>query len=644
MYRPEKQTLPSLHLVRGASLDRYNKTSFLPSFNLLPGVRMEERSPGSYRLNIRGSSLRSPFGVRNVKIYFNGLPLTDAGGNTYFNQLAFNNLASMEVSKGPAGSMYGAGTGGVVLLNSLNPRQLGAGAEIFGGSFGLYGLMANARWMAGNKMEAVSASYTAQEGYRDHTRMRRANASYSGELVKKSRYTLTGHLLATDMYYQTPGGLTKAEYEANPKQARPRVGTQPSAEEAKAAIYQQNLMAGLTQQWVAGKGWTNETGLYGAYNQVKNPAIRNYEMRQEPGWGLRTAFTRETKKTNYRQQWITGAEAQWGDFSTKVYKNNAGEKGALLTDDDLHFFTWNAFTQLSRQYGERWDLTAGVSYFQNRADIKRNFPQGDNGLKKDYLNDWAPRLSVIFRPSGSWQISGLVSKGFSPPTVSELLPSTGVLATDLKPEYGWNFEGGIRWQSHSPRWNFGLNYFRFELMDAIVQRRDSTGADYYTNAGGTLQQGLEWSGGYLAQFNQGAVQALSFQATYAYSHFRYMGFKQGSMDYSGNTLPSVPTHTFSILADLRFRNSLFMQTTFYAASAIWLNDANTARADPYQLLGFKAGYGKKIQLYAGVENLLDQTYSLGNDINAFGGRYFNVAQARNYYAGLKILLPTNPGH
>jgi iron complex outermembrane recepter protein len=43
-----------------SQLERYNNISILPALNTLPGVRMEERSPGSYRLNIRGSSLRSP--------------------------------------------------------------------------------------------------------------------------------------------------------------------------------------------------------------------------------------------------------------------------------------------------------------------------------------------------------------------------------------------------------------------------------------------------------------------------------------------------------------------------------------------------------------------------------------------------------
>ncbi len=640
-YRTEMQVLPSIHQLKGATLDRYNKASFVQSLNTLPGVRMEERSPGSYRLNMRGSSLRSPFGVRNVKVYYNGLPLTDAGGNTYFNQLAFNNISSIEIAKGPAGSMYGAGTGGVVLLSSLQPRQLGFQGEISGGSYGLLNVLGSARWVSNNKMQAVAGSFTTQDGYRDHTNMQRINASYSGDWVKRPHYALTGHVLASNLNYQTPGGLTQAEFEANPRQARPRVGTQPSAEEAKAAIDQQNLMIGLAQNWKLGGNWSNETGLYGAYAQVRNPAIRNYEMRSEPGWGARTVFKQETKKATYTQQWLSGAEAQWGDFSTKVYLNNKGVRGTQLTDDDLLFFTWNAFTQWSRQYGNRWEVSAGISYFQNHADIRRNYPAGDNGLKQDFINDWAPRLSVIFRPENRWQLSGLISRGFSTPTVSELLPSTGILATELRPEFGWNYEAGIKFTAKTGQWNTGINFFRFDLQDAIVQRRDSAGADFYINAGGARQQGIEWSGQYLLTRVASHLQVVSIQGAYTYSHFRYTNYKQGVMDFSGNSLPSVPVNTFSLLADLKWKSSLFIQSTFFAASSIWLNDANTAEAAPYQLVGIKAYYGKKVQCYLGVENLLDQTYSLGNDINAFGGRYYNAAAGRNYYAGVKIILPFN---
>src|ERR1700761_5352803 len=93
--------------------------SLVSAMNTIPGVRMEERSPGSYRLSIRGSLLRSPFGVRDVKIYYDDIPLTDAGGNSYLNAIDFNAVQGIEILKGPDGSLFGANSGGVVLINPI---------------------------------------------------------------------------------------------------------------------------------------------------------------------------------------------------------------------------------------------------------------------------------------------------------------------------------------------------------------------------------------------------------------------------------------------------------------------------------------------------------------------------------------------
>ncbi|MFX8039941.1 Plug domain-containing protein, partial [Acinetobacter baumannii] len=70
---------------------------------------------------IRGSSLRSPFGVRNVKVYIDEMPLTDGGGNTYLNIVGLNWIDAAEIMKGPSSSIYGAGTGGVLLLKTNLP-------------------------------------------------------------------------------------------------------------------------------------------------------------------------------------------------------------------------------------------------------------------------------------------------------------------------------------------------------------------------------------------------------------------------------------------------------------------------------------------------------------------------------------------
>jgi iron complex outermembrane recepter protein len=37
-----------------------------------------------------------------------------------------------------------------------------------------------------------------------------------------------------------------------------------------------------------------------------------------------------------------------------------------------------------------------------------------------------------------------------------------------------------------------------------------------------------------------------------------------------------------------------------------------------------------------ADNLLDQAYSLGYDLNAVGGRYYNAAPRRSWSAGLLI--------
>jgi iron complex outermembrane receptor protein len=56
----------------------------------------------------------------------------------------------------------------------------------------------------------------------------------------------------------------------------------------------------------------------------------------------------------------------------------------------------------------------------------------------------------------------------------------------------------------------------------------------------------------------------------------------------------------------------------------------------------KTGWRKKIkqkhmfEVFFGIDNLLNEKYSLGNDLNAFGQRYYNPSPERNYFGGIKI--------
>ncbi|HYF33481.1 MAG TPA: TonB-dependent receptor plug domain-containing protein [Chitinophagaceae bacterium] len=626
--------------------DFNNKVSLVHAFNTAAGVRMEERSPGSYRLNIRGSTLRSPFGVRNVKVYWNDIPLTDPGGNTYLNQLAFNNFSSIEIHKGPAASLYGAGTGGLLLIQTLDNNRRHMTVEYMAGSYGLQNIFATARTGQSNSRGLITFAHNQHDGYRNQSAMRRNNFSWSSSFKVSPRQELRANVLFTDLFYQTPGGLTKAEFDVNPRAARPAAGGFPSAEQARAAIYQKNLLAGVQHRYQLDTHWFNNTSVYVAYAEIKNPAIRNYERRSEPHAGARSVFGWQQKNPGNEIKLVAGAELQYGFFNTSVFNNRQGNPDTLQTDDDIRYNTYVIFTQADLVFDNKWFITAGTSVNRTKVEFTRLNKYPVTTQEKTYGREWAPRISVLRKLSEAFSVLGIVSKGFSPPSMAELLPSTGVISTHLEAERGWNYEAIVRHNTNLPNGflHVDVSAYYFSLKNTLVVRKDASGADFFINAGDTKQKGIEASLTFLKNFD-GFLDNIYMEAGYTYSHFRYGSFVKDTIDFSGKTLPSVPGNIFSVLMDFRANNGLYTYASYYYASRIFLNDANTASAKPYHLLGWRLGWQRslgrwvKFSIYAGADNLLDQVYSLGNDINDPRGRYYNTAPRRNYYAGIALSTP-----
>lgn len=618
----------------------FNPGTLVNAMNTVAGVRVEERSPGSYRINVRGSSLRSPFGVRNMKVYWNGIPVSDPGGNTYFNQFAWNDFSQMELFKGPAGSMYGAGTGGLLLLEQGERFQPGAELTYSGGTYSMHHTDASSRWGDGSNRNQLTYAHNATDGYRVQTNMHRDNASWYSGFRLSPKQEITASFLFSDLYYQTPGALTLAEFKANPKAARPAGGGFPSAVNAHAAIFQKNVLAGFTDKISISENFSNTTTFYGAYAQVKNSAIRNYERRIEPHAGGRTVFSWNRQVADTRWNWVAGAEYQEGWFNTQVAKNKNGNPDTLQTNDDVLNAAFNIFMQGDVQTKNNWFVTAGLSSTQTKVAITRRSSYPVKEQRRIYRNELAPRLSLLKKINAKFSWLATVSKGFSPPTVAEVLPSTGVISTDLEAENGWNYETTLRYSTHNNTFRLEATGFYFRLHDALVQRRDAGGSDYFINAGAINQAGAEFHAAYTYHQPNAFLNYAVFSSDLTLSHFRYDSFIKGTDDFSGKKVPSVPDQSISLLADLQFKKGFFLYMGYYGASRIYLNDANTASADPYHILGARLGWktllAKKLRLnfFAGGDNLLNEHYSLGNDINAAGGRYYNAAPARNYYAGV----------
>jgi iron complex outermembrane receptor protein len=642
--RQLKEVSAAINVINTDQLKRYNNTSLLPALNATPGVHMEERSPGSYRLNIRGSTLRSPFGVRNVKVYWNGIPFTDPGGNTYLNQLSFYNVSSIEVLKGPASSLYGAGTGGAVLINSQNnDRPAGINLHYTTGSYNLQNI--NARVTLGDSDHNNTFGYTHQtsDGYRDNTRMRRDVATWETLVNANDKQQLSASVLYGDLYYQTPGGLTAAQYKANPRSARPAAGAFPSARDAHAAIYQKTFLAGIDHQYRFTENFQNTTVVYGAFSNVKNPTFRNYERRSEPHFGGRTLFTLNKQWEQNRLQISFGGEGQRGFFNTKTFGNKGGNPDTVQTDDDIDNYIYSGFVQGDLHLRGDWSVSAGVSINKSSITITRLTGPETGKLNASFNSEWAPRIAISKKVIPGLLLYASISRGFSPPGTAEILPSTSIINTGLQAEHGLNYEAGFKSSWLQQRLYVEVNAFYYELRNAIVQRRDSSGADYFTNAGSTRQRGIESQFSYqLLPHTNRFVNNARIWASYTYNNFRYQDFKVITTDYSGNKLPGVPRHTLAAGLDVSTRPGWYINLTWYYNDALALNDANTDMAGSYNLAGGRTGWRTSLNktimmdVFAGVDNLFDVTYSLGNDINATGGRYYNAAPGRNYFGGVSF--------
>ena len=639
------QVPAAIAVVGQPQLLSFNNTNILPALNTKPGIRMEERSPGSYRLNIRGSSLRSPFGVRNVKTYYNDIPYTDPGGNTYLNQLGFYNIQSAEVIKGPGSSLYGAGTGGVLLLKTNQSNWYsGLSFDFSAGSFALNNLNTNLRLGTDAFQNTINYLQLSSNSYRDHSELDRKVFTWDLNATLSDKSKITTHFLWGDLFYQTPGALTLSEYMTNPKGARPRVGPIPGASENKAAIFQKIFLTGISFNQKFSAHLQNTTSFYGASTRLLNPTIRNYGRTNEPHTGGRTFFQFDKRiNDGSNLNVVAGVEFQQGISSVRIYSNKSGNPDTLQTDDEINNRVFFAFAQSTLELPKNWFITAGASINSQNLCIIRLSTSPVIEQKRKYENELAPRLAILKQLKRSLSVYASVARGFSPPTTAELLPSSGIIATDLDPEDGINYEAGFRGSFNRGRIYFDVNGFYFGLKNTIVQRRDVNGGDYFVNAGSTKQIGIEtFLSWHVLSNSQNLVSDLKVWLSHTWNDFTYEDFKQVTTDFSGKKLPSVPPQVFAAGVDLTTKPGVYLKLNYYYADQIPLNDANTEYASSYNLLGARTGWKKPLhpkvlmELFFALDNILDVQYSLGNDINAFGGRYYNAATPFNFAGGIAL--------
>ncbi|HCI72771.1 MAG TPA: hypothetical protein DHV30_20135, partial [Balneola sp.] len=516
------ETPGSISYIDNNRINGLSDQSLVYGLNTVAGVKMDERAPGSYRVAIRGSAIRSPFGVRNVKVYWNDFPLTLPSGSTPLNLLNNQNIKQVEVIKGPAGSIYGAGTGGVLLINSFpkNPQT----ERIVDASVGDYGLFKyGAEYNTRNEYMITQYKYASQvsDGYRDQSFFERRTFETGIKVFTPSNVLVSVSTLYSNLNYGIPGGLNLQQFQDDPTQARTgSVGK-------NASIDQEDFIIGANVESEWTERWSGGTNVFANISSFENPFNFDYKSESRKSWGSRPWVQYKNTFGDTDLKLKLGAENHFGNNNARNYDNENGIRDSLRFEDEIQIKNRSVYLTGELDLPGEIFINAGISVNRVNYDVNRVATK-EGGvdpklISKDFETAILPRIAIAKRLTDFTTLHASISAGFSPPTLEEFRTNDGELNENLEPEKGINYEVGIRGNTRDGSFSYDVATFYFKLKESIVlteSQRDGTLA--FANAGSTNQTGLEVSTNWIAVNNENAfLSRLEVQSSYTFHYFKY---------------------------------------------------------------------------------------------------------------------------
>ena len=198
------------------------QSSISESLVRVPGLVAQSRGQSAQDVQIssRGFGARSAFGVRGVRLYSDGIPLTMPDGQGQAGTFDLGSAKSIEVMRGPFSALYGNSSGGVVqILTADGPKDPTVKGSFTTGSYGTNREAISVSGTEGIFNYNIDYSHLESDGYRAQSAVRKDlfNAKIGIKFNDSTKLTV----LVTDYdqpVSQDPGALTKAEFGANSRQ------------------------------------------------------------------------------------------------------------------------------------------------------------------------------------------------------------------------------------------------------------------------------------------------------------------------------------------------------------------------------------------------------------------------------------------
>ncbi len=641
-----------ISVISKTDLQRADNSTIIPIFNAVPGVKLDHYTVGDYRLNIRGGSLAQPsVHGSGYRMYWNGIPITTASGGNSLGSLDINFIDNIEIIKGPGSSLYGAGFGGTVLVNTDKADEIGTqlSTDLMVGDYNTFRSTTSLKYNGSGGNIALRYTKSSTDGYRDMT-------DSEGDVLNLYGQIYTGQKGEVNFFYNYENRLVNIAGDLDEDTFNNAPQTANTIEPTGFGPDKHTI--GLGYSYKFDNQWEASLGGYYFDNDgefiLSFPFFGIFDKEPSSGYNTRGTVTHKNKFDNINLKVDGGFEYGYVDNKVISYDSDFNVEGASITTiNQSKSNQFMGFVQAELAIDKSLFFTAGLSFNEFRYNIKNNINQPDLLLFKQTVNQLASRFSIL-KKIGTYSFHASASQGFSPPAAgvsSDFLNPDGSV-NNLQASTGWNFEIGSRGSSKNGLFFYNITAYDLLIQDAIIRRlfeiSPGVNAERKTNAGEVKQRGVEAIVGLNLTTNRDDFwYGSQLRVGYTYNDYEYKDYQTVTsgvpVDYSGQVVPGTIPHSWLIMADIKTQAGIYLNFTFNHYDKTFLTDENDLTHPSYSIMNFRLGYERellnkqiKIHPYLGVNNLGNTLYSSLNAYNSPFGGFFNPGFRRQFFAGVSL--------
>ena len=647
-----KDISQSIAVVDEKTIEDKNILNIQEAIENIPGVNAESstNSP-SPRLIIRGAGLKARYGVREIMVMKDGVPLTDPDSFTRFDFIDMQDVLSVEVQKGPGSINAVNATGGVIQLvtksvfhEDKNRVKIGIGDD------GQKNLNLKVREALGEN-DFISATISKREienSWRDNNEFDSTQATIKYGHIFQDDSTIESEFSYTESNMNIPASMNAAEFEEFKKtgtQHDTSYQWQHSARDSKIfsinTKYEKEVGDIVYKPRVYFNAWEHFHPVSGIINESDDNKVYGTDLELNYNHSLfgnsaifvggitaKADVTKDSKKYKYAD-YVTLPSSSW-PFTPYISETLSNNKGDLAQTEDSTTTLYGAY--MMETFSPTNDLTFDIS---SRVD-KLNFDISGNEITdysysaKNYVAGiglynidksytlFSAKLGALYKISDTTNAYISVATANQAPTTSELSDNSS-----LDKSTSVNYEVGVK--TRAQNLSYDLAIYENIVDDEIIQIRDANGNSIYDNAGKTKKRGLEFN----AQYALNKEFALG--ASYAYSDFQFVTFNEsvaGSLvSRDGNYLPYIPKNQYSLFATMNLPNGFKSRVTTKSWGSYYMDNANTQKYEGYKFVtDLMLGYeyeAHNIQL--NIKNITNEYYAMEALKDVYGNESYKAA-------------------